>query len=453
MDFSINDQKAFFNTGITRPYSFRIKQLIKLKQLIKQNEDYFILALAKDFNKPPFETYVSELQMVYDEIDYMLKNLRRMMKPERAKTPIMHFYSKSYTIQEPLGSVLIISPWNYPAALSLSPLVGAIAAGNCAVLKPSENSEYTTKLQKKIINENFDSNYICVIEGEAETTQALIAQGFDYCFFTGSSEVGKKIMESASEHLTPVTLELGGKSPTIVTEDADIAKAGCRIVWGKFLNAGQTCIAPDYVLVHESVKNKLILLIQNVLEQFYGEEVLYNEDYPSIINEGHFKRLTDLIDPSLILHGGEVNEEQLKISPTLLDNPPWDSKVMQEEIFGPLLPILTYRSLDEVITMLQEKPKPLALYLFTKSNDTKNKIVHHLSFGGGSINDTLIHFANSNLPFGGVGNSGMGSYHGKYSFDTFSHKKAISEKTNLFDLPMRYAPYKDSTLKFIQRFL
>lgn len=446
-------QRNYFYQGETLSVDFRKKQLMKLKKTLIAHQDDIVEAVHKDFGKSSFETYVTEIQVVYDEINYMLKNLKKLAKPQKVRTPLLHFYSKSKIMHDPLGTVLIISPWNYPLALALTPLAGAIAAGNCAVIKPSEVSSHTSALISKIITENFDEQYLTVYEGEADTTQTLLKQGFDHCFFTGSTEVGKKIMQTASETLTPVTLELGGKSPCVVTEDADIVKAACRIVWGKFVNAGQTCIAPDFVLVHESVKHRLILMIQEVLRRFYGEQPLENDDYARIITEKHFDRLVGLMDNESILHGGEYSRDTLSIAPTLVDDPDWDSQIMTEEIFGPLLPIIGYDSIVDTVHTLQDRPKPLAFYLFTESEVYKEFVMGSLSFGGGCINDTLIHFANLNMPFGGVGHSGMGNYHGKYSFDTFTHFKSVTEKTTLFDIPLRYPPYSSKVLDWLEKMM
>lgn len=446
-------QRNYFYQGETLSVDFRKKQLMKLKKTLIAHQDDIVEAVHKDFGKSSFETYVTEIQVVYDEINYMLKNLKKLAKPQKVRTPLLHFYSKSKIMHDPLGTVLIISPWNYPLALALTPLAGAIAAGNCAVIKPSEVSSHTSALISKIITENFDEQYLTVYEGEADTTQTLLKQGFDHCFFTGSTEVGKKIMQTASETLTPVTLELGGKSPCVVTEDADIVKAACRIVWGKFVNAGQTCIAPDFVLVHESVKHRLILMIQEVLRRFYGEQPLENDDYARIITEKHFDRLVGLMDNESILHGGEYSRDTLSIAPTLVDDPDWDSQIMTEEIFGPLLPIIGYDSIVDTVHTLQDRPKPLAFYLFTESEVYKEFVMGSLSFGGGCINDTLIHFANLNMPFGGVGHSGMGNYHGKYSFDTFTHFKSVTEKTTLFDIPLRYPPYSSKVLDWLKKMM
>lgn len=451
--FILDEQRHFFHSGVTLDYTFRIKQLKKLKDMIQSNEKQFISALEKDFNKPPFETYISEIQMTYDEINYLIKNLKRLMKPEKVRTPLVNFYSISKIFKEPLGSILIISPWNYPITLALTPLAGAIAAGNCAVLKPSEISSHTSQLLHKLISSTFSPNYIRVVEGGADTTQNLIKLGFNHCFFTGSTAVGKEVMKTASETLTPVTLELGGKSPCIVAEDADLVKAAARIVWGKFLNAGQTCIAPDYLLVHESVRDELIRLIKEVIERFYQNQPLNNPDYPGIINEKHFNRLNKLMTGHTIIYGGHSNYQSLKIHPTLILEPAMDSDIMNEEIFGPLLPIITYSDINKVVSSLKKRDKPLALYLFTQSKETKNYVMKNVSFGNGAINDTMIQFANINMPFGGVGMSGMGHYHGKYSFYTFSHQKSVSEKSNLFDIPIRYAPYNDKLMTIIKKTL
>lgn len=450
IEFNKKAQKDFFQTGQTLDYDFRKEMLLRFKQMVKENERRIVEAIRLDFGKAYFESYATEIMMIYDEINYMLKNLKKLMKPEKVGTPITHFYSKSKIYKEPFGSVLIVAPWNYPFTLALTPAVGAIAAGNTVVIKPSEMTKHSSALMKEMIEATFPTKYVAVVEGAAETTQSLIKQEFDYLFFTGSEQVGKAVMKTASESLTPVTLELGGKSPAIVAADADLVKAAVRIAWGKTVNAGQTCIAPDYVLVDESVKNQLTLLIQQAFERLYGDDIFYNEDFPSIINEKHFKRVKQLMENQEIVHGGRTDLEQRKIEPTLVNEPDLDSAIMQEEIFGPVLPIISYQSMAEAIEIIRDREKPLALYLFTESKDLQNDITKHVSFGGGIVNDTLIHFANSNLPFGGVGHSGMGRYTGAYSFDTFSHAKGMSRKTTLFDLPFRYPPYTDFKLKAIQ---
>lgn len=443
-------QIDFFQTGQTLDYDFRREMLLRFKEMLKKNESRIVEAIQADFGKDYFEAYATELMMIHDEINYMLKNLKKLMKPQRVGTPITHFYSKSKIYKEPFGAVLIVAPWNYPFTLALTPAVGAIAAGNTVVIKPSEMTKHSSALMKEMIEDTFPPEYIAVVEGAAETTQNLIQQDFDYLFFTGSEQVGKAVMKTASETLTPVTLELGGKSPAIVAADADLVKAAVRIAWGKTVNGGQTCIAPDYVLVDESVKNQLILLIQQAFDRLYGEDIFNNEDFASIINEKHFKRIEQLMENQEIMYGGKTDLETRKIEPTLVNEPDLASDIMQEEIFGPVLPIISYQSMDEAVQIIRDREKPLALYLFTESKDLQKQMTKHVSFGGGLVNDTLIHFANSNLPFGGVGHSGMGSYSGAYSFDTFSHAKGMSRKTTLFDLPFRYPPYTDFKLKAIQ---
>lgn len=453
-NYNKQSQEAFFETDVTLSYEFRRDMLLRFKEMMSQNKERIAAALAADFGKAYFEAYATEILMIYDELNYMLKNLKGLMKAKRVPTSLVHFYSKSQIISEPYGNVLIISPWNYPYTLSFVPMIGAMAAGNTVVLKPSETTPHSSALMKEMIAESFPPEYITVVEGEAETTQNLIQDNFDYVFFTGSGQVGREVMKAASETLTPVTLELGGKSPAIVTEDADLVKAAVRIAWGKTVNAGQTCIAPDYVLVHESVKTRFVSLVQEAFEKLYGLDVFGNDDFPSIINDKHFQRIQGLFADETILYGGQVDGDTRKIAPTIVDEPALDSKIMQEEIFGPVLPVISYGSLDEVFAVIRDREKPLALYLFTENDSVKEYVSEHLSFGGGAINDTLIHFANNNMPFGGVGGSGMGGYHGKYSFETFSHAKGITEKTTRFDLPFRYPPYtdfKEKVIRFISR--
>lgn len=444
------EQEDFFDTGLTLDYNFRLEMLMRFKEMMHQNKDQIAQALEADFGKAYFESYATEVLMIYDELNDMIKNLGRLMKPTRVGTSLVHFYSKSKMYKEPYGNVLVISPWNYPFSLSLIPVIGAIAAGNTVVLKPSEMTPNSSALMKKMLEDFFPTEYVAVVEGEADTTQKLIKANFDYIFFTGSTEVGRSVMKSASETLTPVTLELGGKSPVIIAEDADLVRAAVRIAWGKSVNAGQTCIAPDYVLVHESVKNRFIVLLQQAFVKLYGEDVFQNDDFPSIINKKHFERIKGLFENESILYGGNSDTVTRKIEPTIVDEPLLSSEIMKEEIFGPVLPIISYSSIDEVVNIIRSREKPLALYLFTESSGLKNYIMKHISFGGGSINDTLIHFANINMPFGGVGGSGMGGYHGQYSFDTFSHTKGITEKTTLFDVPFRYPPYTDFKNKIIR---
>lgn len=445
-------QREYFSKGKTKNLGFRIQQLKLLRKIIIRHEEDIMLALKKDLNKSKFETYETEIGFVLSELTYVIKNLHKWAKCKRVKTPLTNFLSTSYTYPEPYGVTLIMSPWNYPFQLTMTPLIGSIAAGNCTILKPSAYSSNTSDLIDKLISKYFNKSYITVVKGGREANNTLLNQKFDYIFFTGSVTVGKIVMEAASKHLTPVTLELGGKSPCIVDETASIDLSAKRIIWGKLLNAGQTCIAPDYILVHESVKNKLIDRMKHYILEFYGKDISNNPEYPKIISEKHFNRLNSLIEDEEILFGGESNKETGQIDLTLLNNVSIDSPVMKEEIFGPILPILEYKSINNVINFINNRPKALALYLFSNNKATHKKIIRNISFGGGCINDTIVHFASSYMPFGGVGESGMGGYHGKTSFDTFSHKKSIVKKSNLFDLPLRYPPYKNK-LKILKKFL
>ena len=447
------EQEMFLRSGITLDVKFRIRQLKRLKEAIKAHDVLIYDALKKDLNKPVFESYVTELSSVYGEIDYMIKHVKDWAKPKRVPTSLAHFYSKSHIFQEPYGRVLIIAPWNFPIQLSFVPLVGAIATGNCVVLKPSELAPHTARVIQQIIESVFAREYIAVEQGDGKISQQLLKEGVDYCFFTGSTQVGKAIMETASQTLTPVTLELGGKSPVIVAKDTSIKHAAQRIVWGKFTNAGQTCIAPDYLLVDEAIRDDLINAIIEVIEEFYTKNPLENSDYSKIINRKHFKRVKKLMKDQSVIYGGGSNKETLTFEPTLVLEPELDTELMQEEIFGPILPILTYREVSQAVEFIRSKDKPLALYLFTQDKALKEYIIKNLSFGGAAINDTLIHQSNYNLPFGGVGASGMGQYHGKYSLETFSHPKSVIEKTDLFDIKLRYPPYKDWALKLIQKIM
>ncbi len=417
-------------------------QLRRLKSGIQAHEEEILNALKEDLNKAHFESYGTEVGLVLEEICYILKHLKDWAQPQKVRTPLTSFPAKSYIYPEPYGVTLIMSPWNYPFMLSLIPLIGALAAGNCAVLKPSAYSAHTSAILSMILRENFSEDYIAVIEGGREVNHALLEEKFDYIFFTGSVEVGKKVMHAAAEHLTPITLELGGKSPCIVDQDANLELAAKRIVWGKFLNAGQTCVAPDYLLVHRQVKENLISRMCQVIGDFYGENPLENPDLPKIINDKHFERLLGYLSSGRIRCGGTSHKEKRLIAPTLLDRVQWEEPVMQEEIFGPLLPILEFESLDEVIRLVNNRPKPLACYYFTQSKEKEEELIRRISFGGGCINDTVIHVASSHLPFGGVGESGMGGYHGKASFNTFSHRKSIIKQSLKSDIPVRYPPYK-----------
>lgn len=447
---TLKKQKEFFKSGKTKDIKFRIENLNKLKKNIEKNEQYIMEALKKDLGKSNFESYSTELGIVLSEISFITKHLKKWAKPKKVKTPITNFKSSSYIYPEPYGNTLILSPWNYPFQLSIVPLIGSIAAGNTVILKPSSTSYYTSKIIEKIINENFDTGYIHVITGERG--KKLLDENFDYIFYTGSVPVGKIVMEKASKYLTPVTLELGGKSPCIVDGKANLNLSAKRIVWGKFLNSGQTCVAPDYMFIHKNVKNEMINNIIYYIKTFYGVNPLYSEEYTKIINERQFNRLIKLLDNNKIIYGGDYDKDSLYISPTLMDNVNWDDPIMGEEIFGPILPILEYEELNEVIDIVNSHPKPLALYFFSNDKENAEKIINGISFGGGCINDTIMHLSSPYLPFGGVGTSGMGSYHGKKSFDTFTHYKSILEKSNIIDPNFRYPPY-GSKLNIVKKFL
>ena len=408
----IEKQKEFFKTNNTKDISFRMLYLFKLKEVIQNKEEKILEALKKDLGKSDFEAYTSEVGFVLKSLDYTLKNIRNWAKTKKVRRPIFMPISKSYVKYEPHGTVLIIGPFNYPFQLIMEPLIGALAAGNTAIIKPSDKTPETVEILKEIIEEVFDKEHVDVVTGNREAVSELIHSDFDYIFFTGSVPVGKIVMEAASKNLTPVTLELGGKSPTIVHKDADIEKAAARIAWGKYYNAGQTCIAPDYIYVHEDVKDKLLEGLTKEIVDFYGAEPLKSPDYGRIINHKEFNRLSDLIDDQKLYFGGEKIEEKLKISPTILTNVTWDDDVMQEEIFGPILPVLTYNKISEVVNIIKDKPRPLSLYLFTEDKNLQKKIEDEVPFGGGCINDTISHVSSPRLPFGGTGNSGIGSYHG-----------------------------------------
>lgn len=446
----VNKQHTFFRKNITKDLPFRIEQLKKLKSVLKEHEDGFLETLKKDFQKPPLESYGTEIGFLYSEIDHILKHLKEWAKPERVWGSFINFPSRNYIYPQPYGVSLVIGAWNYPLLLSLSPALGAISAGNCTIIKPSEISAHTSSLLAEIINANFDEGYLRVVEGGAETTQEILNEPLDYIFFTGSIRVGKIIMKEAAKQLTPLTLELGGKSPAIVHSDADVSIAARRIVWGKFLNAGQTCVAPDYVYVHRDLKDSLIKNISNEITDFYGANPQESNDYARIINRKHYKRLKGYLENVSIVSGGETNEQDLYIAPTIIENVSWDDKVMQEEIFGPILPILAYEDLDDTLNVIREKATPLSLYLFTSSDKIQKEIINSIPFGGGCINDTIAHLGNHNLPFGGLGQSGFGNYHGKNSFEIFSHKKSIMKKPTWLDNPMRYAPYSGK-LKWLKK--
>ncbi len=438
-----NKQRAYFSSGETLTYDFRIANLKKLKRVIQENEELIFEALRNDLGKHEFESYTTEISIVYTEINHAIKHLKKWMRSKRIGTPIVSFGAVSRIYKQPLGVVLVMSPWNYPFNLTLAPVVAAIAAGNCVTIKPSSYSPNTSGLIQKMIEENFDEEYLCVFQGNREINQILLEQKFDHIFFTGSVKVGKIVMEAAAQQLTPVTLELGGKSPCVVNVDADLKKTAARIVWGKSINSGQTCIAPDYVLVHKDIKDKLVEEMKQAKTAQFGVDMLASKDYAKIIRQQAYEGLLGLMDGQKILEGGNHDDERLKIELTFLDNPALSAPVMQQEIFGPILPIISVEDMDEAFKIIRSYPRPLALYLFTKDADVQKYMTDKLHFGGGCINDTLMHLANGNLPFGGVGNSGMGNYHGEYGFNTFSHTKGVVKQNLLFDIQLRYAPFKE----------
>lgn len=435
--------RKYFKTGETRSVKFRIKQLKALKKALLQYDEKIIEALHDDLNKSSFEAVMTETGIVQEEINYYIKNLKKLARPKKVKVPLTLMPGKSEIYSEPYGVVLIISPWNYPVQLTLYPLIAAIAAGNCAVVKLSEFSENTSRVLAHLISETFPSEYVRAVRGDAVTGAALLLERYDYIFFTGNQNVGKIVMKSASANLTPVTLELGGKSPCIVDYTADIKDAAKKIVWGKSLNAGQTCVAPDYILCHSRVKKELISALIAECSMIYGAHTSEHEDFPKIISKKHFERSLRLIDTSKIVYGGTVDIPSLKIDFTIMDNVTFNDRIMQEEIFAPILPVIEYTNIDDMIEELKEQDKPLALYLFTKDKNIEEKVISSISFGGGAVNDVLIHITNPNAPFGGVGASGMGFYHGKYSFETFSHQKHIYKKYSFFDNKLRFFPKKD----------
>lgn len=440
-----NKQKEFFNNHETLDINFRINTLKKLKMIIKENEELIIEALYKDLRKSDFEAFATEIGILYDELNLHIKKLKSWVKKERKKTPIIHFPAKSYIYKEPYGVVLIIGPFNYPFQLIISPLIGAISAGNCAIIKPSENSVNTALLLEKLINENFNENYIKVVNplGGKETVSYLLDLKFDYIFFTGSIKVGKIIAEKASKNLIPITLELGGKSPCIIDETANLDLAAKRIVWGKFLNAGQTCVAPDYILIEKSIKDYFLMSLKSEIIKQFGSNIKSSPDFPRLINKASLDRVKSYLNDGDVYFGGSYNDEDLYLEPTILTNIKNDSKIMEEEIFGPILPIIEYSTIDDAINYIRSKEKPLALYYFSENKNSINKVLSNVSSGGATVNDTIIHVASSTLPFGGVGLSGIGEYHGKASFDTFSHNKSVIERGTFLELPFRYAPYKN----------
>jgi aldehyde dehydrogenase (NAD+) len=445
----LQSQHDFFHQDITKDLNYRKIQLRNLKRAILDKESLINEALKQDLNKSEFEAFTTEVGFCLVSIDDALKRLNQWAKPHRVPTPLFNFYSKSWIKAEPLGTILIIGPYNYPFQLVIEPLIGALAAGNTVMIKPSEHAVHTQDVLVDLIKSTFKPELVDIFTGDEKVTNALIHLPFDHIFFTGSTKVGKIVYQAASENLVPVTLDLGGKSPTIVEESADLRFAARRIAFGKFINAGQTCIAPDYVLVQSSIKDAF----NEELKKVIHEMKLNQASFGRIIHERHFDRLRKLIDPEKVIYGNDSDKKHLYLSPTLIDRVLWDDPIMSEEIFGPLLPILSFDSIEEVIEMLRRKEKPLSLYLFTKNMNVEREIFSKISFGSGAINDTIMQISNRDLPFGGVGSSGMGSYHGYFSFKTFSHLKSVVKKSSLFDLDLVYPPYSKSTLKLVRKIM
>ena len=450
----LNSQREYFASGETRGIEFRKNALKTLYSGIKAHEREILDALRSDLGKSDFESVMCEIGMTLSEISYMLKNIDKLLKRRRVKTPIAQLAAKSFVITEPYGNALIMSPWNYPFLLTMSPLVNAIAAGNTAIIKPSAYSKNTSSVIARLLSECFPERFVAVVEGGREENSHLLNCKFDFIFFTGSQAVGKVVLKSAAEHITPCVLELGGKSPCIVDQSAKIDLAAKRIVFGKLINCGQTCVAPDYIVCHTSVKDRLCDAIIREIKAQYGDEPIKNEGYGKIISPKHFDRIISLIDKNKVAFGGNYDRAAQKIEPTVMDNVEWGDAVMGEEIFGPIIPILTYDDLDELILSFNERQKPLALYVFSENKKNVNKIINGVRYGGGCVNDTIIHLATSEMGFGGVGESGMGAYHGKVGFDAFSHKKSIVDKKTFMDLKMRYQPYNEKKYgKLIKFFL
>ena len=438
----VSSQRRFFAGGHSKDLKFRKAQLLKLKKMLIEHEDAIIEVLHNDLGKHEFEAYATEIGFVLVEIDKTLAKLSKWAKPKKVKTPPFLYVATSSVQAEPYGNILIIAPWNYPVQLMIAPLIGDIAAGNTAILKPSEFAVHTSALLAKLLNTTFDANYIKVVEGAVEETQALLQEKFDYIFFTGSTKVGKIVYRAAAKHLTPVTLELGGKSPCIVDHDVQLDYTAKRIIWGKFINVGQTCIAPDYLLVDQKIMPALIEKMQFYIHQFFGEDPQQSDALGRIINKRHFDRLVAYLEEGTIIEGGQHDREDRYIAPTLMVDFSDQAKIMQEEIFGPILPIIPYGNIKEALDLINQGEKPLALYLFTKNKNKVDMVLNQTSAGGVTINDTLMHITNAALPFGGVGASGIGAYHGQHTFDLFSHKKSVLHRSFLIEEPIRYAPYK-----------
>ena len=445
-------QNAFFEAGGTADVGQRVDKLKQLKQLVESREKQIAEALRRDFQKPEFETYITETSFILSELKFFIKNLKQWAQPARVKSSLLNFPSKDFIYPTPYGVCLVLAPWNYPFQLTLSPAIGAIAAGNTVILKPSEFTPHTSALIKELFERLFPAEWVSVVEGGVETSEELLKQKWDYVFFTGSVPVGRIVAKAIAENLTPATLELGGKSPCIIHSSARMELAAKRIAWGKFINAGQTCIAPDYILVDAAVKNEFVEALKKEITSLFGNDPKASPDLSRIINQKHFNRLKNLMQGEKCLFGGHSDEEMLYISPTLLDEPGLDSAIMQDEIFGPLLPIISYTSEKDMEKIIRHYPRPLSLYVFSQEAAFSEKIIQKYHFGGGVVNDVLVHIANKNMPFGGVGDSGYGGYHGKFSFDTFTHKKSISKRATWLDVPLRYPPYRGK-LEAAKKFL
>ena len=439
----LEEQRSFFKDRNTHDVGWRKSQLKKLLHLVEENEDDILKALKSDLGKCPTEGFLTEVYVIKSELKRVIKKINSWAKPERVRPKLLNFRSRACIYKEPYGNTLIISPWNYPFQLAIGPLIGAIAAGNTAVLKPSEHSPATSTLLESLISEHFDQGFLAVMTGEAEVAKSLLAEKWDYIFFTGGSEIGKKVYQAAAENLTPVTLELGGKNPCVIHESANIRTSARRIAWAKFLNAGQTCIAPDYVMVDEKIHQEFISALKQEVINFYGENPQNSPDYASIIHKNHLENLQQMLTDESIYLGGNADKDSLFMAPTIVDNPRLDSQVMKDEIFGPILPVISYQNKDQIIDLVERYPKPLAGYVFTGDSSFGDWFIDRFSFGGGVVNDAIVQFVNDRLPFGGVGNSGIGAYHGKHSFDTFSHHKSVVKRKFWPDFKQKYPPYGD----------
>lgn len=449
----VNDLRDSFSSGYTKEIGWRVEQLKKIIQMTEEQQDKILAALKSDLGKCKSEAWTSEIGFVIGDAKHTLKHLKKWMKPRRVSTPIAAQPGKSFQLPEPLGTTLIIGAWNYPYQLVFAPLIAAVAAGNCAVLKPSELAPETSKLIAEIVPQYLDSNAISVVEGAVDETTELLKQRFDHIFYTGGEVVGKIVMRAASEYLTPVTLELGGKSPCIVESSADIDVTAARIVWSKWMNAGQTCVAPDYILVEKSLSSELIAAIQSKLKAFYGEDIQQSPDYGRIVNDRHFQRLAGYLDGQNVIYGGEQDENTRYLSPTIVLDPDLESPLMEQEIFGPILPVITLDSIKEAIPFVNKRPKPLALYVYTKDARYEEEVLSQTSAGNTCVNDGFMFMVNPDLPFGGVGNSGMGNYHGQFGFDTFSHLKTVMKRSYKFDVSLRYPPFSSLKLAILKKLL